>query len=71
MEGIGNSSIAPIATTLSNTAVESGNSETTYSAPAVSPAKSGCAVERMEEECATPKLCKQPLGACGQFISCF
>ncbi len=55
-EGVGNSPIMPTASTLAVTGAGSGNSETTSSAPAANPASAGCTIERMEEECATPKL---------------
>ncbi len=54
-EGVGNSSIVPTAPTSADTGMGSGNSETNSSAPAANPADAGCAVEQMEDECATPK----------------
>ncbi len=51
-EGVGNSSLVPTVPTSADTGVEGGNSETN----SLAPAGAGCAVVRMEEECATPKL---------------
>ncbi len=55
-EGVGNSSLVPTAPSTADTGEGNGNSETNSSSPAVNPASAGCAVERMEEECATRKL---------------
>ncbi len=55
-EGVGNSSLVPTAPSTADTGEGNGNSETNSSSPAVNLASAGCAVERMEEECATPKL---------------
>ncbi len=55
-EGVSNISIVPTAPTLADTGAGSGNLETNSSVPTVNPASTGCVVERMEEECATPKL---------------
>ena len=54
-EGVSNSSIMPTAPATADTGAGNGNSEANSQAPAVNPAEAGCAVEQMEEECATPK----------------
>ncbi len=52
-EGVGNSLIVPTTPMSTESGTGSGNSETNSSAPAVNPARVGCAVERKEEECAS------------------
>ncbi len=54
-EGVSNSSIVPTTPATADTGARNGNSEANSQAPAVNPADAGCAVEQMEEECATPK----------------
>ncbi len=55
-EGVGNSSLVPTAPSTADTGKGNGNSDTNSSSPAANLANAGCAVERMEEECATLKL---------------
>ncbi len=52
-EGVANSLIVPTASTSADNRMGHSNSETTSSAPDVHLANPGCAVEQMEEECAT------------------
>ncbi len=54
-EGVSNSSIATTAPMTADTSMGNSNSEANSQAPAVNPAHAGCAVEKMEAECSTPK----------------
>ncbi len=56
-EGVGNSSIVPTAPASADTGAGNGNSEANSPSPAANSANAECAVERIEEECATPKPC--------------
>ncbi len=55
-EGVGNSSLVPTAPSTADTGEGNGNSKTNSPSTAANPASVGCVVERMEEECASPKL---------------